>query len=345
MSKAPTRPISKAEGKARDTVLPLLIVGVDVAKAEVVVAYEGPSDLSSQAIPNNQKALTDWLLTLPESCHIGLESTNRYHQLLADLAHAAGHIVYVLNPKQIKHYRTATSTRAKTDLCDAALIARFLDRERLRLHPYRPLKPQMQRLNDLLHSRATVIKSQTQMHLSLEARAEELGIGEPAQALMMQFKALLKAIDFQIEELLKHGDVQEKAKNLSSIVGIGPLTTAALTVAFERADFISSDALIAFFGLDPRPRDSGQSRGRRRLSKQGDSEVRRLLFNAARSASRSEVWKDFFNRYKDRGLSTIEATCILARKLLRIAWAINKNQTPFCKLKVEKLTQDSLKTA
>ena len=37
-------------------------------------------------------------------------------------------------------------------------------------------------------------------------------------------------------------------------------------------------------GLDVRVRDSGTFRGRRKLTKKGDPEVRRLLYNAAMAA-------------------------------------------------------------
>lgn len=44
---------------------------------------------------------------------------------------------------------------------------------------------------------------------------------------------------------------------------------------------------LAFMGMDVRVRESGQWRGRRKLTKKGDPEVRRLLFNAAMRCTRS----------------------------------------------------------
>jgi hypothetical protein len=47
----------------------------------------------------------------------------------------------------------------------------------------------------------------------------------------------------------------------------------------------NADAFVAFTGLDPRPDDSGQHHGKRRLSKRGPTELCRLLYLAALSGS------------------------------------------------------------
>jgi len=64
-----------------------------------------------------------------------------------------------------------------------------------------------------------------------------------------------------------------------AIPGVGPLTAMALVAVYHRGHFRSVDAFIAFMGTDVRVRESGQSRGRRKLTKKGDPELRRLLFN------------------------------------------------------------------
>ena len=69
-----------------------------------------------------------------------------------------------------------------------------------------------------------------------------------------------------------------------AIPGIGPLSALALTATFHQGTCRSADALIAFMGMDVRVRQSGRWKGKRKLTKKGDPEVRRLLFNAAMQA-------------------------------------------------------------
>src|SRR5699024_2229489 len=89
-----------------------------------------------------------------------------------------------------------------------------------------------------------------------------------------------------------------------------------------RGHFRSGDAFIAFLGLDVRVRDSGTFRGRRKLTKRGDPEARRLLFNAAMTASRSKTWHDYYQHTLASGKTRIQALVILARKLARVAFAL-----------------------
>ena len=300
-------------------------VGVAVAKAELRMSCKGVLE----TVPNRKPKLQRWLGTLPENCHMAMEATSTYHEALAELAQAAGHTVYVVNPKHIKHYRTATQGRAKTDLCDAQLLARYVEHEHIHLHPWTPLSPAARKMCTLLRRRATVVRTKTQLVQALEIDAKALGLARKLRGTLDSIDRLLAEMDKQLELLLQHPAHREASARLQSIVGIGPLNAAALLVALQRGNFATPDAFVAFLGLDPVPRDSGQSCGRRRLSKQGDSETRRLLFNAAMSACATQLWRPFYKRYLDRGLKRVQILCIIARKLVRIAWSLHKYETNF----------------
>ncbi|WP_026333060.1 IS110 family transposase, partial [Thioalkalivibrio sp. ALgr5] len=101
------------------------------------------------------------------------------------------------------------------------------------------------------------------------------------------------------------------------------------TMAFQRGAFRNSDAFVAFLGLDVRIRDSGTKRGQRKLTKQGDPELRRLLYLAAMQAKSTPAWSDYYQRCLDRGLATTQALNALARKLARVAFALMNNQTDY----------------
>uniref|UniRef100_UPI00123B33B7 transposase n=1 Tax=Pseudomonas saliphila TaxID=2586906 RepID=UPI00123B33B7 len=113
------------------------------------------------------------------------------------------------------------------------------------------------------------------------------------------------------------------------IEGIGDLTAMALANTFHRGPFKTSDAFIAFLGMDVRVRDSGKQKGRRKLTKKGDPELRRLLYNAAMAARKTQAWKGVYEAYIAQGLKPIQALVKLARKLARIAFALMQNQTTY----------------
>ena len=61
-----------------------------------------------------------------------------------------------------------------------------------------------------------------------------------------------------------------------SIPGIGSGNASALVVAYHRGSFAGSDAFISYLGLDVRIRESGYFRGKRKLTKRGEPELRRF---------------------------------------------------------------------
>ena len=112
-------------------------IGVDVAKLELQIAYAGRS-LGPTRLANDRPAIRAWLARLPAGSRIAMEATGGYHTLLADLAHAQGLLVYVVNPADLRHYARAVGVRGKTDRVDAAVITRYLQREGAGLHRYWP---------------------------------------------------------------------------------------------------------------------------------------------------------------------------------------------------------------
>ena len=78
-----------------------LDVGIDVASQAVVVACAAGS-FAPRTLRNEARELRAWLGSLPAGSRVGMEATGRYHQRVADLAHASGLTVYVLNPRDLR---------------------------------------------------------------------------------------------------------------------------------------------------------------------------------------------------------------------------------------------------
>lgn len=308
-----------------DQLLSPSFIGVDVAKDEVVVAVHGST--SSLRVENTSGALKHWLKRCPPGACIGLESTGGYHEQLATLAHRAGFTVYLLNPRDVRHYAQALGKRAKTDHVDALLLARFIAHEHAELHPWQPPTPAQRHLDCLLKRRASLVKAQGMMRqtlLHLNALKAE------AQVAMTGLSTLIQAFDREIEQALAaQAHLKAKADYVRSIPGIGLLSGAALINLFTRLPSARADAIVAFTGLDPRPCDSGKKRGTRRLSKRGPGELRRLLFNAAMSAAKTAVWKPYYERERAKGLPTTAALICIARRLVRIAFALFRKEASF----------------
>jgi transposase len=302
-----------------------LDIGIDVSKADLAACVDPKSPV--QTIPNTHRDITRWLQSLPTApACLAVEATNTFHLELVERAHKAGHTVYLIDGYRLSHYRDSIGQRAKTDTSDAQLLQRYLSREKDNLHPWNPPPAGYTRLKCLLQRRAALVQARVALQQSLAGLPE---LKRSTTALLRQLGRLDTLIQKRMRDTLEQLDWTADADRCQAIEGIGPLTAAALTMTFRRGHFKNSDAFIAFLGLDVRVRDSGTMRGRRKLTKKGNPELRRLLFLAAMQASRSSTWKPFYQRYLDRGLAKIQALVILARKLARVAFALMKNQNDY----------------
>ena len=112
---------------------------------------------------------------------------------------------------------------------------------------------------------------------------------------MAKLDVLVERIDTKIHALIAaSARGREHYARLRRIPSVGPVVGSGVLNSLQRLPFASADAYVAFCGLDPRPDDSGRKRGQRRLSKRGPSELRRLLYNAAMSASRTKAWRPLY---------------------------------------------------
>lgn len=301
-------------------------IGVDVAKAELVVCRRAEPG-TVQAIGNNTESIASWLQALPSGSAIAMESTGIYHRLLVQLAHAAGFVVYVLNCSDVHFYAKALGGRGKTDRVDSVTIARYLMEHHASLRPWEPGGQVQRQLWDLLLRRAEVVKHQGSMRQTLRDMPT---LSEAARQLDQQFKAFLEVLDGQIDTLVARDEqLRDGCSRLQTISGVGPQASSMLASLLSRIEFANADALVAFSGLDPRPNDSGNKRGRRRLSKRGPPPLRRMLYLVALAASRSKAVKPLYLSIKAKGFAPTQALVILARKLLRVIYAVWKSGKPF----------------
>lgn len=304
-----------------------LRIGVDVAKHELVFCVEGDSQVGT--CPNTLKSIRRWLKTFDRPVDFALEATNDFHLSLALEAHDRGHRVYLLNGYRLNRYRDSVGGRAKSDPADARLLTRYLIHEQDDLQPWVPPPAAYRQLQLLLRRRAQLVQTRVALQQSLQALDQIPGVKAAWRATLRQIQRLDTLLQKRLFDTLVETGWDADHRRCQQIEGIGPLTGAALAMTYHRGAFTRADAFIAFLGMDVRVRESGQSRGRRKLTKQGDPELRRLLYLAAMQAKSKPAWSAFYQRHLDRGLAPIQALNVLARKLARVAFALMKHQTEY----------------
>jgi transposase len=304
----------------------VLNIGIDVAKAELVIAEVDHPECKATVL-NSAVPIKRWLGQLPAGSRIAVESTGGYHCLVVSLALERGFIPFVLNARDVYFYAKALGQRGKTDRTDAQVISRYLREHHDHLYPFKMGSPAEQLINRLLRRRALLVAQRDSLAHSLQGLPS---LEKPAHRLLEQFTELLATIDEQVAaQIHSQADLEATSRQLQTVPGIGTQGAALLTCLFRRIGFTNADAVVAFSGLDPRPKDSGQKHGQRRLTKRGPALLRRQLYMMAFSASRTRAFKPVYQALRARGLSSTASFVILGRKLLRVAFALWRTKTDF----------------
>lgn len=294
-------------------------VGIDISKDQIECAFGGEVRTFANSSAGHV-ALLDWAGGAGQWC---MEATGRYYERVARFGYDRGIRSVVVNPGKAKKYLEFVSYRGKTDKMDALALARMAEQEGENLRAYKPVPEAVAQARDIMVRRRALVEAR----VSLEQVAG--AAGDP-QGHLTDIIRGMKATQEELErELAKALKGYEGYKLLLTIPGIGPLSAAILVCTLERGEFLTSDSLVAFAGLDPRANDSGKRKGKRMLSHQGDAQLRTILYMAARAGARLPVWKPYYVSQMQKGLPTTAATVILARKLLRVAWSVYRQKAPF----------------
>lgn len=304
----------------------ILDLGADVDSRYVMVACAADS-FKPHRIANERKAIRAWLRTVPRRSRLAIESTGGYHEALADLAYQGGLQVFIVNARDLRRYGQGIGRRGKTDRLDAEVIARYIAREHGELHAYVSATREQRMLARLIGRRAKLVQTKDCVRQSLRGLP---ALKTEARQLIEHIERVIARVEVLIKRTLQQMPVaREAAERIATIPGFGLLTSTWLGYRFTKLPYTTSDAVVAAAGLDPRPEDSGQKHGRRRLSKRGPAEERRLLFNCAQCAAQRAPWRPYYEAQLAKGLSSVAAANVLARKMLRVAFAVYKQGQPF----------------
>jgi transposase len=218
------------------------------------------------------------------------------------LLEECGHEVVVANPRKL---RMIYQNDSKDDGVDAESLARVARMDPKLLRPIRHRGRRAQQHLALLRSRAALVRARTLSvnHVrgsvkSFGGRVKTCSTGSFARQAVGQVPAELRSVlrgvleliaaltvrirryDKQIEGLA--GECYPETALLRQVPGVGALTATSYVLTLEGPRrFRRSRSVGAYLGLRPRRSQSGQRDPELRITKAGDTELRRLLVGAA----------------------------------------------------------------
>jgi transposase len=170
----------------------------------------------------------------------------------------------------------------------------------------------------------------------IDAAKNTVGIREGSQSIFLEIAHLnakveneIRFIDTLEDELEKYLQQIPYGNSILSIKGIGVVTAAGLigeVADFKKFDTISEIMKLA--GFDLYEISSGRHKGMRRISKRGRPLIRKLLFFVAINTVKSKgIMHEPYQKMQERGMPKIKALVVISRKLLRIIYALARDET------------------
>lgn len=288
------------------------------------------------------------LLTEHPTCLVAMEACATSHHW-GRLATGLGHDVKLIPPIYVKPF---VKRGAKNDANDAAAIATAVRQPSMR---FVRIKSQEQQSHAMLfRSHQTFTRQRAQLLITLRGHLAEHGIiVAKGNAALLGFAARLESeaglvpdlvlesarlyyhhidqlaqtvatLERQMAEATKR---DKDMRRLRTMPGVGPISAAAfLAFAPPMESFRRGRDFAAWLGLVPKQLSTGGKTKLGRVSKMGQSDLRRLLITGATVCIRWARWKgirsdSWLGKLLERKQGTLAAVA-LANKMARILWAM-----------------------
>jgi transposase len=319
-------------------------VGLDVHRDFCVVAIcEDGVVRSAGRVPSTPEGLRTLAGSLLSTDRVALEVTGSCWEVARILEPHVNRVV-VVSPDDTG----ITSARAKTDKLDARALASLLWKGELEAvwmpdERCRVLRRRLARREQLVHSRS---RAKNEIHAVLQRRLQ----GKPPCSDLFGVKgrewlaglelpveeresvdAGIRNVEFldgeitQVERLIAQQALSwPEIKRLMTVPGVNLICAATFIAAVgDPKRFLTSRKLVAYLGLDPRVKQSGQAPTRSgRISKRGSASARWALVEAAWSTVlQPGPLHAFYQRTRNRR-GHGKAIVATARKLAVLFWCM-----------------------
>ena len=272
---------------------------------------------------------------LQASLTITLEATGVYHENLAWYLHSLNYVIHIVLPSRAKHYMKSLGLKSKNDKIDASGLADMgLQQE---LTPWIPCSENIMALRGLTRQVEMFQESRTILINQLEA-AQHQAFSD--KLIIKNLKTHIHALERDIVKLKKRitEAIQEdpvlasKYELVKPLKGLGMLTFATLvaeTGGFQL--FKNQKQLTSYAGYDVIENQSGARVGKTRISKQGNTHIRRIMFMASFNMVRFQVhpFLHLYQRVEERTKIKMKGYVAVQRKLLCLTYTLWKKHVAF----------------
>jgi transposase len=323
-------------------------LGLDVDKVSIKACLKVKKDSAKSLVKATKtfsntilgfKELDQWIKKhkkLPnDQLKINMEATGVYHEHLAWHLHQLNYLVHIILPLRAKRYMQSLGIKSKNDKIDAQGLADMGMQQEL--DQWKPCSKNLLLLRSLTRQIEMLQESRTAFRNQLESATH---LANCDKMVIRNLKSWIAKIEKDIKKLkeriaqfiIEDPALQNKYKLVEPIKGLGVLTFATIiaeTGGFEL--FENQKQLISYAGYDVVEDQSGKRVGRTRISKKGNTHIRRIMHMASFNMVTYKVspFHQLYSRVYDRTKIKMKGYVAIQRKLLCMIYALWKNNTVF----------------
>lgn len=193
-------------------------------------------------------------------------------------------------------------------------------------------------VRDVLHRASRGQLTKKKIDLLLEKADGSIGARQAESVATEQLRGIfdyIEMIERQTAEIER--DLENRMDAIQSpLMSLGIGSALAATIHAESdpiSDFRGPDQYVAYTGLDPSVRESGDSvRGRSRISKRGSPVLRGALYLTAFSIYRKhDYFQRCYKKHRGKGRGHTSALVVVSHKLARVVWRMLTDNRKFTK--------------
>ena len=323
-------------------------IGVDFHPYEQSIASVDEIDGEiryKRFVHSDKQSIKTFYRKCGEDAVVGVEATGClwwFEKLLAE----AGIRLLIGDPRMI---RRAALSRHKNDFRDAETILDLLVRGAF--PAIVPRSEESREVLDLLNYRQSLVRKRTSVANQMQAFARQKGLSRFRLPAVKGRRKLLESPEAGVEEFLLSSRLslydeltrqikaleekiqervheQEKVSLLMTHPGVGPINALALVHTLgDVRRFRRKEEVVAFVGLDPLEKSSGEKKRMGQISKHGSRLVRHLLGQAAQACRDKKIRQFYLEVSRRRGRP--KAKVAAARKLLINCYVMLRDQISY----------------
>ena len=323
------------------------VIGIDIAKDKCdacLMSMDVELNIkvkSTRKFSNNANGFKELLLWQKKHCkeivpvQILMEATGVYHEKLAIWLTDQKVQVFVVLPNKARKFMQALGLKSKNDKIDAQGLALMCAQHKF--DAWKPISKFFHELRTLTRYYQSTQEAKTmfknQHHALQHSGYTEKTVSKQLLKTITLFNKQIKESKQSIIALININDeIKRKVYQICKIKGIDVLTVATIiaeTNGFEL--FKNIGQLVSYAGYDVIENQSGKHVGKTKISKKGNSRIRRSLHMPALNVVtyNEPVFVNLYERVFDNTKIKMKGYVAVQKKILVIIYTLWKNDQEY----------------